>query len=115
MARQVPASMACVTDSNRPQPLWPPPPTACLTASGAASEVLCPLLHPCPHLPPASPQPGPPARVQPPGPAAQCVSSLNIVPQWAGPAWILEQSLPPAVTDLPAFVGAQFYFKEVCP
>ena len=30
--------MAFVTDSNRPQPLWQPPPTACLTASGAASE-----------------------------------------------------------------------------
>ena len=32
--------MAFVTDSNRPQPLWRPPPTACPTASGAASEVL---------------------------------------------------------------------------
>ena len=31
--------MAFVTDSNRPQPLRQPPPTACLTASGAASEV----------------------------------------------------------------------------
>ena len=28
---------AFVTDSNCPQPLWQPPPTACLTASGAAS------------------------------------------------------------------------------
>ena len=28
--------MAFVTDSNRPQPLWQPPPTACLTASEAA-------------------------------------------------------------------------------
>ena len=37
--RQVPASTAFVTDSNRPQLLWRPPPTACLTASGAASEV----------------------------------------------------------------------------
>ena len=36
-SRQVPASMAFVTDSNRPQPLRQPPPTACLTASGAAS------------------------------------------------------------------------------
>ena len=26
------------TDSNRPQPLWQPPPTACLTAAEAASE-----------------------------------------------------------------------------
>ena len=34
----MPASTAFVTDSNRPQPLWQPPPTACLTASGAASE-----------------------------------------------------------------------------
>ena len=38
--------MAFVTDSNRPQPLWQPPPTACLTASGAASEVASLLLHP---------------------------------------------------------------------
>ena len=30
--------MAFITDSNRPQPLRQPPPTACLTASGAASE-----------------------------------------------------------------------------
>ena len=37
--QQVPASMAFVTDSNRPQPLWQPPPTASLTASGATSEV----------------------------------------------------------------------------
>ena len=35
----MPASMAFVTDSNRPQPLWQPPPTACLTAAGAASVV----------------------------------------------------------------------------
>ena len=34
--------MAFVTDSNRPQPLRQPPPTACLTASGAASEVCFP-------------------------------------------------------------------------
>ena len=44
--RQVPASMAFVTDSNRPQPLWQPPPTACLTASGTAFEVLSLLMHP---------------------------------------------------------------------
>ena len=43
---QVPASMAFVTDNNRPQPLWQPPPTACLTASGAASEVPSLLMHP---------------------------------------------------------------------
>ena len=46
--RQVPASMAFVTDSNRPQLLWQPPPTACLTASGAASEVPSLPMHPCP-------------------------------------------------------------------
>ena len=45
--RQVPGLMAFVTDSNRPQPLWQPPPTACLTASGAASEALSRLMHPC--------------------------------------------------------------------
>ena len=38
--------MAFATDSNRPQPLWQPPPTACLTASGAASEVPSLLMHP---------------------------------------------------------------------
>ena len=40
--------MAFVTDSNRPQPLWQPPPTACLTASGGTSEVPSLLMHPCP-------------------------------------------------------------------
>ena len=37
---------AFVTDSNRPQPLGQPPPTACSTASGAASEVPSLLMHP---------------------------------------------------------------------
>ena len=41
-----------VADSNRPQPLWQPPPTACLTASGAASEV--PSLPMQPRLQPLS-------------------------------------------------------------
>ena len=40
------ASMAFVTDSNRPQPLGQPSPTACLTASGAASEVSVLPMHP---------------------------------------------------------------------
>ena len=31
--------MAFVTDSNRPEPIWQPPPAAYLAASGAASEV----------------------------------------------------------------------------
>ena len=44
--RQVPGSMALVTDSNRPEPLWQPPPTACLTASGSASGAPSLLLHP---------------------------------------------------------------------
>ena len=39
--------MAFVTESSRPQPLWQPPPTACLTACGVASEVPSVLLHPC--------------------------------------------------------------------
>ena len=43
----MPASTAFVTDSNRPQPLRQPPPTACLTAPGAASEALSLLMHPC--------------------------------------------------------------------
>ena len=46
--RHVPASVAFVSDSNRPQPLWQPPPTACLSASGAASEAPSLLMHPCP-------------------------------------------------------------------
>ena len=40
--------MAFVTDSNGPQPLWQPPPTACLTTPGAASEAPSPLMHPPP-------------------------------------------------------------------
>ena len=40
--QQAPASMAFVTDSNHPQP----PPTACLTASGAAPQALSLLMHP---------------------------------------------------------------------
>ena len=42
----LPASMAFATDSNRPQPLRQPPPTACLTASGATCEVPSLLMHP---------------------------------------------------------------------
>ena len=45
---QVPGSMVFVTDSNRPQPLWQPPPTACPTAAGATSEVPSLLMHPWP-------------------------------------------------------------------
>ena len=41
-------SMAPVTDSNRPQPLRHPPPTACTTTPGAASEVPSLLMHPPP-------------------------------------------------------------------
>ena len=40
------ASVAFGTDSNHPQPLWQPPPTACLTASRATSEVPSLLMHP---------------------------------------------------------------------
>ena len=46
--------MAFVTDSNRPQPLRQPPPTAYLTASEAASEVPSLRMHPCP-APPVAP------------------------------------------------------------
>ena len=46
--KKMPASMAFVTHSNRPQPLWQPPPIACLTASGAASRFSCRLMHPWP-------------------------------------------------------------------
>ena len=44
--QQVPGSMAFATDSNRPKPLWQPPPTACLTAAGATSEVPSLRMHP---------------------------------------------------------------------
>ena len=44
--RQVPASMAFATDSNRSQPLWRPPRTAYPTAYGATSEVPSLLMHP---------------------------------------------------------------------
>ena len=53
-SRQVPPSLAFVTDSNRPQPLWQPPPSTCLTASGAAS-VHAPAR--APFAPPTVPQP----------------------------------------------------------
>ena len=39
-------STAFVTDSNRPQPLRQPPPTACLTAPRAASEASSPYTAP---------------------------------------------------------------------
>ena len=38
--------MAFVTDGNRPQALWQPPPNACLTASGTAVEIPSLLMHP---------------------------------------------------------------------
>ena len=50
-SRQVPASTAFVTDSNRSQPLWRPPATACPTDAGAASEAPSLLPHPCPPNP----------------------------------------------------------------
>ena len=37
---------------NRPQPLWPPPPFACLTASGTTCKAPSLLMHPCPPFPP---------------------------------------------------------------
>ena len=43
--------MAFVSDSNRPQPHRQPPPTACLTAFGAASVVPSLLMHPFPPPP----------------------------------------------------------------
>ena len=49
--------MGFVTDSNRPQPLWQPPPTTCLTASGATSDVPSLLIHPCPWHPLQPPSP----------------------------------------------------------
>ena len=60
---QLPASMAFVTDSNRTQPLRQPPPTACLTAAGATSEVPSLLLHaaPLPHNTAEGIGPGAPA------------------------------------------------------
>ena len=34
------ASVNGITDRNRPQPLWQPPPTACLTAFGVPSLLM---------------------------------------------------------------------------
>ena len=42
--------MAFATDSNCPEPLGQPPPTAYLSASEAASEVPSLLMYPCQHL-----------------------------------------------------------------
>ena len=51
--RQVLASMAFVTASTRPQPLWQPPPTAWLTASGAVHVVVGGVTGLPPHSPAA--------------------------------------------------------------
>ena len=72
MPSHVPAPTAFVTDSNRPQSLRQPPPTACLTAPGAAFEAPSLRMHPwapppsacherwCPTLnPPSGPHRGP--------------------------------------------------------
>ena len=40
------ASTACLTDRNRPQRRWQPPPSACLTASGTFVEAPALLMHP---------------------------------------------------------------------
>ena len=64
--------MAFLTDSNRPQPPWQPPPTACLTAAGAASEAPSLLMHPCQggmHIYGGRPLAEPPW--SPPGPSAE--------------------------------------------
>ena len=66
--------MAFVTDSNRPQPLRQSPPTACLTASGPASEVPSRLLHPCP--PPPLPL-APPSGVSKPWPEGYLFKTLS--------------------------------------
>ena len=66
--RQVPASMAFVTDSNRPQPLWQPPRTAYPTTSGAPCEVSSPLMHPW--AAPIAVYAGPRDRHSPPPPPA---------------------------------------------
>ena len=66
---QVPVSMAFVTDSNRPQPPWQPPPTACLTASGATCEAPSLLLQPCLQ----------PLHRHPPGPNENRPSPANVL------------------------------------
>ena len=45
--------MAFVTDSNRSKPRWQPPPTACLTASGAGSKAPSLPMHPRRQTPPS--------------------------------------------------------------
>ena len=43
-------------DSNRPRPLWQPPPTLYLAPFRATSEVPSLLMHPCPPLTPPPPE-----------------------------------------------------------
>ena len=64
--------MAFVADSNRPQPLWQPPPTAYFTASGAASEAPSLLVHPR----------GPLPRWTPPPPFLSCQSKALLAASW---------------------------------
>ena len=81
----MPASVAFVTDSNRRQPLWQPPPTACRTASGAASAVPSLPTHPCPG----------PAAVPPRGsPRVQSATSALPASTHTGP-------LPPSTAPPP--------------
>ena len=72
--------MAFVTDSNRPQPLWQPPPTACLIASGAASEVPSLLLQPCPQAVPRPLQVHAPQPMPAPEPVPQPVPAPRTAP-----------------------------------
>ena len=66
-----------VTDSNRPQQLRQPPPTAYPTASGAASEAPALPTHPCP--PPAASGPAP---TPSPRPSAEQAVAFSIT-VWA--------------------------------
>ena len=74
--------MAFVTDSNRLQPLWQPPPTACLTASGAASQAPPLLTHPPPPSPPVPhcPSPQPPCPLPVPLQAAAYTYPRPVAP-----------------------------------
>ena len=76
--------VAFVTDTNRPQPLRHPPPTACLTASGATSEAPSLLMQPCLLSPlPLDLSPRPEAHRGSSCPS--CAAALGRIGWWACP------------------------------
>ena len=107
--------MACVTDSNRPQPLPQPPPTACLTAYGAPLKFLpfqrTPASPPAPTPPPLwtpTPHPAPPK----PACAHATRPQARALLDTAGDIWMGDPAFPrPAPV---AFLVPLFYTAEAC-